>query len=314
MRRRVAEYDWNRIGWIAAAEVGGLAIIASFFLDGGQDLYLYYLPFAGGCLECGFVPYFAQWFLWPLTLVPAALAWPLWMGTTVAGLLLLCRHTGINPGIFMLSFPVLGQLWLGQIDVLVAVGLALALLGRNPTVRGIGIVLALVKPQLAGLAILVLLLHVPRRDLGRLLLAPVLALVASVVVYGPGWPLAWLFNAADNLPIHSWRLAAMDLWPYGLLFIPLLIGFPTVHPCFRASLIIWALATPFFGVYSYLIFLLFRAPWWSLPLSYAWLLLYPFLGNDAMRLAWILPVALLGDVLVRESVWEERLANVFKRA
>jgi hypothetical protein len=76
-----------------------------------------------------------------------------------------------------------------------------------------------------------------------------------------------------------------------------------------------ALATPFFGVYSYLVFLIFRAPWWSLPLSYAWLLMYPLYGKASMRFAWVLPIGLLGYLLVKEinysGDWRFWLRNRF---
>lgn len=42
----------------------------------------------------------------------------------------------------------LGQIWLGQIDILIAFGLAVFLFGGNPYVRGVGSILALSRPSI----------------------------------------------------------------------------------------------------------------------------------------------------------------------
>jgi hypothetical protein len=296
-----SKLNWNTLGWFVALEVGLIVIIASFFLPGGDDLYRFYLPFASGCLDCGFVPYFAQWILWPLSLLPPRFVWPIWTTVSVAGFIVLCWYTKINPGIVILSFPAMGQFWLGQIDVIVGAGLVIGLLATNPYLRGIGILLALVKPQLAGLVVLILLIQQPRHELIKVLVLPFVAMIVSFLIYGFTWPINWLTNSLDNLPLHVWRLASNDIWPYGMIFVVTLFMLSSRRPRFEATLMISALATPFYGVYSYLIFLIFRAPWWSLPLSYAWVLLYPVWGKASMRFAWILPVGLLGYLLFKEG-------------
>lgn len=301
-----SKYNWNKIGWICAIEGGAIIVIASFFLPGGDDLYRFYLPFANGCLDCGFVPYFAQWVLWPLSLLPPSLVWPVWTFISVVGLLSLCWYTKVNPAIVILSFPAMGQFWLGQIDVLVATGLVIGLLGTNPYLRGIGVLLALVKPQVAGFAILILLVYQPRQEIIKVMMIPFAAMIVSVLVYGFTWPIEWLANSLDNLPVHVWRLASMDVWHYGIIFLLTVFVFSPLRPRFEATLVLSALATPFFGVYSYLVFLIFCAPWWSLPLSYAWFVMYPLLGEASMRFAWVLPVGLWGYLLFKESRKKER--------
>lgn len=290
----LSKFNWEKISWIIAIEVGLITSIASFFLPGGDDLYRFYLPFAAGCLTCGFVPYFAQWILWPLTFVPSQLAWPVWTTVSVAGFIVLCRYTKVNPAVVILSFAALGQFWLGQIDVIISIGLAIGLLAVNPYWRGMGILLALVKPQIAGLAVLVLLIHQPRHEIMKVIAIPFVAMIVSFIVYGFSWPIDWFLNSSGHLPLHVWRLAPRDVWPYGIVLILTIFVFDSLQSRFEAALIISALASPFFGVYSYLIFLIFRAPWWSLPLSYAWFLMYPVWNSSAMRIAWILPIGLLG--------------------
>jgi len=310
MIQQFSKYNWYKISWILTVEVGVIIIIASFFLPGGEDLHRFYLPFIHGCLDCGFVPFFAQWVLWPLSFVPPYLAWPVWTTISIAGLMSLCWYTKVNPLLVILSFPALGQFWLGQIDILIGTGLVIGLLAANPYVRGVGIVLALIKPQIAALAVLILLIHQPRRKVIKVLTLPFVAMIASFIVYGLNWPIEWLTNSLNTLPMHQWRLASRDIWPYGVILILAVFLIRPLRPRFEATLLISALATPFFGVYSYLVFLLFRAPWWTLPLSYAWILMYPAWGRSAMRLAWVLPVGLLGYLFYTERLQgKDGLAN-----
>jgi hypothetical protein len=279
---------------ILALEVAALWVAFSFFLPGGDDLYRYYQPFQQGCATCGFVPPFARWFLWPLDVLPAyPLTWPLWTLISVTAWLLLARWTKVNPLLLMLSFPLWGQLWLGQVDWLVACGLVLFLLGRHPALRGFGILLAMVKPQLSALVILALLLQEKPQNIIRIIALPLAAFLLSLWVYGLSWPVDWLTGASAAVPVHHWRLAGLDTWRIGIFFIWLPFLFHDPRQRLVASLLVSSVATPFFGVYSYVIFLLFILPWWAVPLSYAWELASPWLGTDAMRFAWMLPLALL---------------------
>lgn len=293
--------NWNKIGWVVAIEVAILMVVASFFLPGGDDLHRFYRPFADDCLQCGFVPYFAQWLLWPLSLIPPYLVWPVWSALNAGILLGLCRLTRVNPALLFLSFPALGQFWLGQIDAIVCLGLVLALLANNPYTRGLGIALALVKPQIAALAVFFLLTREAQKDILKILTIPLAVLTCSLIVFGLAWPLDWLINVLSDLPVHVWRLASRDVWPYGIFLILIPFAFRGRRTRFEAGLLVAAMATPFFGVYSYITFLIFRATWWSLPLSYAWVLAYPMWGKPAMRLAWMLPAALLAH-LIYENV------------
>ncbi|MEI7845386.1 MAG: hypothetical protein WCK35_06250 [Chloroflexota bacterium] len=286
---------------VLALEVAVLWVCLAFVLPGGDDLYRYYQPFQKGCVSCGFVPPYARWFLWLLTVLPTyPLTWPLWTLMSVSIWLILTCWTRVNPLLLMLSFPLWGQLWLGQIDWLVACGLVLFLAAKRPDLRGLGILLALIKPQLSALAILYILLQEKPRSIIRISLLPLAGFVLSLWVYGWRWPLEWLTISAAAVPVHHWRLAGLDTWRVGIFFIWLPLLFKDPRQRLVASLLISAVATPFFGVYSYVIFLIFVLPWWAVPLSYTWILASPWLSSDAMRFAWVLPLALLIWML-RES-------------
>ncbi len=299
IKTRLSNYNSKRLSWIIAIEIAVVMVIASFFLQGGDDLYRYYLQVARGCLDCGFTPYYSYWFLYPLQFIPPDLLFPFWTIVTVSGLLILCRFTGINPMLLFLSFPTFGQVWLGQIDILICLGLTLALLGKKPYLRGIGITLALIKPQYAGVAVIYLLTKEKQRV--KTLLIPAAVFALSLIVFGITWPIEWIQHSISNLPPHVWRLAAHDTWWLGVLLLWVPFLFEDRRERFEVGTIVSALSSPFIGVYSYIIFLLFNLKkWWFVPLSFAWFLAYPFMQENSLRFAWVLPMAMLGDILYRK--------------
>jgi len=279
---------------LVTIEVVLIMTIAAFFLPGGDDLHRFYLPFAQGCLECGFAPYHLSWFLYPITFIPPRLLWPAWTLFTILSLLWASHRLNTNGLLVLLTFPAIGQIWLGQIDGILAIGLTLALLATNPYVRGIGLLLASVKPHVAGAAILVLLWYDQNR--WKTLVIPVIALLTSLAVWGLDWPIRWLL-ARHEPPLHVWRLAT--LFPYGLLAFPSLFWLKGERQRIQGALLASALGMPFYGTYSYVTFLVFATPWWAVPLSYLWLGAYPWYGNRAMRFAWIVPLSLLIHLLWR---------------
>jgi hypothetical protein len=217
----------------------------------------------------------------------------LWTLISVVAWLFLARWTKVSPLLLMLSFPLWGQLWLGQVDWLVACGLATLLLAKHPALRGFGILLALIKPQLSALAILALLLQEKPLTILRIIALPLAGFLLSLGLYGVRWPLEWLTGTSVAVPVHHWRLAGLDTWRFGIFFIWLPFLFHNPRQRLAVSLLVSSIATPFFGVYSYVVFLLFVLPWWAVPLSYVWGLASPWLSYNAMRLAWVLPLALL---------------------
>lgn len=296
IKGHLSKYDRNKMTWLVAIEIAIVMVTASFFLPGGDDIYRYYLPFAQGCLDCGFTPYYSYWFLYPLQFIPPELLFPFWTAVTITGLLLLCRLTGVNPALMLLTFPAFGQIWLGQIDILICLGLTLALLSKNPYARGVGITLAMIKPQYAAIAVIYLLTR--EKQLVKTLLIPAAVFALSLIVFGITWPIEWLQHSTSNLPPHVWRLAAHDIWWLGVLLLWVPFLFRDRRERFEAGVIVSALSSPVIGVYSYIIFLLFDLKkWWFVPLSFAWFLAYPFLQEDGMRFAWVLPVGMLGQML-----------------
>ena len=301
--------NWKTLSWLLAILAGVVMVAAATYMTGGMDVRFYFQPFAEGCLDCGFVPYYVQPMLAPLRLASFQNVWALWMLISVTGLLLIARQTKINPLYFMLAFPMIGQFWLGQIDVLVVLGAFLAINQRNSYLRGLGILFMLVKPQISILAVIYLLWREDRSQLLKVLAVPAAVFALSLVVYGLNWPLEWFINAQNNIPGHPWKLPAEFFWPWGLVLLPLPFLFKDRQDGTVVSFLVSSVAMPFFSLYSYIVILIFYAPWWTLPLSYAHMVFRPWLGDETMKMAWILPVTILGVYLVKRFELDRVLAD-----
>lgn len=305
MQSVLSKLETKMTWWVLALGACIGMMLSSIYLPGGDDLYRYYIPFEQGCLDCGFVPYFAQWFLSPLHLLPAYPAsWPVWAAVSLVGFMVLAYFTDVNPLLLLTSFPMLGQIWLGQIDIVICTGLVIFLLAKNPYLRGLGVALALTKPQLTALALLFGLLLEHRTVLWKLFIVPLIVFVLSLLVWGVDWPMHWVSNALTSLPTHVWRLASSDIWRFGIFLLPLPFFIGERRKRLEAGLLVSALATPFFGVYSYVTFLLLHSTWWTWLLSFAWVITYFWMQESAMRFAWILPLAMLSHLVYEE--WRER--------
>jgi hypothetical protein len=287
------KFNREKISWVVAIEVAVIVVVLTFFLPGGNDLFNFYYKFARGCLECAYALYYTQWLLWPLTLLPIQWVWPAVIISAVFVVLAICRYTKVNPIFIFLSFPFFAQLWLGQIDFIEMGGLALALMSSSPYLRGAGIVLALIKPQVTLLGIAFLLTKEDPKDYPKVLAVPVAVLAISMLVYGVDWPIAWINHVVGKIPLDPYRLASNMVWPLGILLIWVPVLFKDRRERLEVALLISSIATPFYGVYYYTNFLIFRSSWWTLLLSYAWVLFYPLMGLEALKYAWVLPAAML---------------------
>ena len=93
-----------------------------------------------------------------------------------------------------------------------------------------------------------------------------------------------------GLPV--WGQATL-LFPFSLVTLLSIFLVEGKRKRVLAALLASAISVPWFGVYSYVVFLVMMAPWWAVPLSYVWMIAYPWLNNHAMKFAWILPLTLL---------------------
>lgn len=288
-----------------AIEVIVLMVGGALVLPGGEDLYRFYLPIAQG--EHGYNPWFASWILFPIQFIPLRYLWAAWVLFTGVVVFWATERLHTNSAIVLLAFPMMGQMWLGQTDAILLLGLLLALLSPNPYLRGVGLVLAAIKPQVTGPAILVLLWCDQKR--WKTLIVPALVFLLSLLVWGTDWPLRWWLSRDIYAPLPVWGYAA--LFPYGLIAFSAIFLVNDVRKKVTAALLATALSVPAFGVYSHVAFMVFISPWWALPLSYAWAVAYPWHGNTALRFAGTLPLGLLMYLLwpVLKEYWPKMKAR-----
>jgi hypothetical protein len=62
-------------------------------------------------------------------------------------------------------------------------------------------------------------------------------------------------------------LASVTSWQYGIVILPLPFLFKDRRKRQQVSLLVSTIATPFFGVYSYIVFFIFYTKWWAVVLS-----------------------------------------------
>jgi len=255
-----------------------LALVIPFMPRSGEDFRTFYQPLARGCLECGYNPPHASLILKPLAFIP----WYVWPALTLLLLLWSTRRLSGDPLKLLLAFPTVGLLGLGQVEGIMAAGLALALTAPSSWLQGVGLVILTIKPQVTGPLMLWLLWRNPRAAI-----LPGLFLLITLLIFGPAWPLDWLLS--DNRPGgHSWMLASW--YPYGLV----LFLIPSVWKRGPLSILAAsALAMPHFSVYSYTLLFLFPVPWWLVLLSWAWVPFTPLMGKYVLATAWVVPLSLL---------------------
>lgn len=277
---------------VVAIEVIVLMVGGALTLPGGDDLYRFYLPIAQGCPQCGYNPWFTVWIMYPIQFIPVRYLWAVWVLFTGVVVLWSAERLGTNSALVLLAFPMMGQIWLGQTDALVIWGLMLALFSPSPYLRGAGLLLLSIKPHVTGPAILILLWYDQAR--WKTLIVPGAVFLLSLATWGIDWPIQWWLgrNVPGTVgPPNAWVMA--PLTPYGAPAFLSIFAVRDKQQKVVASLLASALCIPRFGVYSYVIFMVFLCPWWALPLSYVWAVAYPWYGGTALRFAWTLPLGLL---------------------
>lgn len=204
-------------------------------------------------------PYYFRFFALLLTWLPETVAYGLISLLTIGFFLLAWKVFGGRHWFIFLSYSLAWVLFYGQVDGLVIGGLALtwwAVERKRAYLVGVGMVLAALKPQLAGFLLLAMWWWAPSR--WKALVVPALVTAASFAVWGfwvPEW-VGRLSQARDlmDLPrnISLWGLTGYWIW----LVWPLVYALPLDR---RRKLIAIAAATamtvPYFPLPSSLLLL-----------------------------------------------------------
>jgi hypothetical protein len=227
-------------------------------------------------------------------------AWFVWTIISASEFMVLAHYTEVNPFLSLISFPMLGQIWLGQTDVLACFGIGGIAIHQESLLAQCWHYFSTDETPVNRAANLLLDSSRTLSYMDEIIGIPLVVVLVSLMVYGFNWPNAWVRNALTDLPVHVWRFASIDVWRMGILLFPLPLLPNTKRKRLLAGLYVSSLATPFYGVYSYALFLLFDVKSWSIVLSYGWLLGFFFLRGTAVRFAWTLLLGMLIHLLYVE--------------
>lgn len=248
----------------------------------GVDFHIY-----GHKPESVWLPAYGLWILAPFVAMPFWAGLISWNLVNAGGLSLLASKFQANLWLVSLSFPVIYLFGNGQIGGVIAGGLALAL-SQNPLLAGLGLIIASIKPQIAALPIIAILLA--RRDI-RLLIVPALVLVASILIHGP-WPLDWFLALFDDGPGLS-----QTGWNIGLWFPVSLLALFFIRD-FRSALLLSPVISPYYAFYSLAVPSTVFKSKWSFAAVWAVALVYVSGYTSALM---ALPLVLIGELRCVES-------------
>ncbi len=190
-----------------------------------------------------FNPWPLHWLCYPFAVLPPVWGSLLWNLTAAIGFIFALNRLGGHPLWFALSLPCFWTFSQGQMEGLLALGLALALTA-SPLWAGFGLALLSFKPQFGLLAVPFVLYR--RRD-WRLLVVPGLIYGASVLRWG-FWFDDWFAALRIAGDVNREHPDNLSLFPYALALLPLLW-------VFRKNLRIWLLVqsvcVPVFGLYTF---------------------------------------------------------------
>jgi hypothetical protein len=292
----------KRMQPVIYVEVATLIILALAIMPdvarGGFDYRSYFYPMAQGCHNCTYNPYFTEWFMRPFGVFDSwRTSYLIFSAVSMATVWWSARHLGGNPFVVLASATFLWILWLGQIDVLPALGLALAwwsLQKERRVLAGLGLLLLATKPQLGGFAILALAAW----GGWRTLIIPAIAAGTSLAIYGLDWPVRWLTYTPQTMFAGS---AWFYIAPTWLLISILGVFFvrgrrEQLHYIVAATLA----GAPFLGAYSYFVLLLFPIRRSEILAGYIPFALMGITGNQ-----WWLGLLLLQPLLVMARLLRE---------
>jgi Glycosyltransferase family 87 len=267
----------------------------------GQQYYYYY----GYWL----VPIFIG-----LAKLPLNLSYVLWCAINILAVFFAARVLGGNVPMAVLSYQMLYSLYYGQIDGIIVGGLALVwwgLVNQKWNIAGLGIALASAKYQLGftGSLFLMLLADVSWKDRLRVLVVPILVVLASLILF-PYWPLQVLNTLRTNPPndegsISLWRWLGPSVL---LLWIPPLLLNLTRERRLLALVAVTGLTLPYFQQADLLFLLALPIGWIGLLGNLGYLLMVK--GWVVLQALALMPLVVYVTILAPAFV---RLMNCFVR-
>ena len=280
----------KRMQPILFVEVAALILLGLAVMPGGFDYKGYFHPLAQGCYGCTYNPYFTEWFMRPFGFFSWHTSYLIFSAVSIAIVWWSSRRLGGSPFVVLTSATFLWVLWLGQIDVLPALGLGLAwwaLQKERRVLAGLGLLLLATKPQLGGFVIIALVLW----GGWRTLIIPALGAGISFAIYGLDWPLRWIsYTPQTTFGGTAWFYIAPTWLLITLVGVFFIKGRrQQLHYIVAATLA----GAPFLGAYSFFLLLLFPVRRWEIAVGYLPFALMGITGNQ-----WWLGLLLAQPLLV----------------
>lgn len=272
--------------------------VVFFYLPSGHDLLYYYVPALKGDFVF-FYPFWVRWFIQPLAWISYPFNQWLLMTITLIVIALVVRPSKANPFQLFLAFPLVWNLWYGQVETFSAVGLLMVWLGLQRSdyrLLNIGFILASFKPHITGPAMLLIWLWLPGWQARLRAIWGLAALVAlSFIVFGLTWPLEWVHNIGQISFVDSYSNASLFRWlgwSVFLLWLPALLIPLAREQRFIAVIATTLVTLPYIPVYSHLALYFWAMPWW-LWLTGQLVWLQPYTSNIMYSLCVLLPLGVL---------------------
>ncbi len=254
--------------------------------------------------------YYPDWILplfWLWAKLPPLVGFGLWSAVNILCLFFAARVFGGRAALTLLTFQFFYSLFLGQINGLLAGGLALGWWGmahKKWGLAGFGFWLAATKVQIGlpfGL-LLWLAAETDWRNRLRILVLPCLLTLASFVLY-PDWPFHLVERIQAFAP-YDW--GSISLWrtigPAALLFLlpPLFLPLEKGRR-FLALAAAIPLALPYFQSADLLVLFVLPVGWFPLMLGNLGFLFFIY-QFSVLRLLWIIPLVIYLSMLL-PSAW-----------
>ena len=262
-------------------------------------------------------PLWARWLFSLLSILPLQATFIVLSIVTLVSLYFSLRIFGGRHWMVFISYQLFWLYYYGQIDGLIVGGLALAYWAgerKKPYLVGLGIAIAMIKPQISIFLIILFWLWSPSR--WRALIIPAIMVAFSFIQWG-FWIPEWLTRLFGFQEIYQPAATNISLWPilgpWILLIWPLIIKIPLK----RSNKIIAVTAgtmmsVPYFPIYSSLLVLTMPIP--VLPYAlFQTSFLLPLLGPDIFDWLRIVPVILLIWSLLPANLWEDLRVKIQKK-
>ncbi len=261
VRTRLPICDWVAIG----IAVGYICVLA-FLPSAGVDLKLSYLPTVYGDFHGFYNPYWIRPLFEMLALLPFRLAYVFLMLLSLVGIWFSTRVFEGRLIHVLLTYQFAFLLFYGQIDALVVWGLAISWWGLNHRryfVLGVGMVLALLKPQVTVVAVGLILWWAGSHKARVKSLLP-FAFVIALSIWRYGWWFSPWWQHLQNNSLN--RGGSITLWEYFgpivlLLWLPLAFVRLPRRDFLALALATSALTMPYYQQYSLVVLQVFPIGW-----------------------------------------------------